>query len=106
MTRCNNITNRILEIKCRNTAVIGERCNEHLEKRLLKLVTTPDIEEVAPDVLPMTPQQKAAKTRAARKAKLKKEMDDLDCKHPNLSPIDGCKECDKSYDEVMREKND
>jgi len=78
MTRCNY---NVDEVKCRNTATIGERCNEHPIVWVATVETEPQTTGITlskDDVLPMTPQQKAAKTRAAKKAKLKKEIEELE----------------------------
>ena len=73
MTRCNY---NVDEIKCRNVATIGERCNEHPIVWTAIIETEPQATELG--VLPLSPQQKAAKTKAAKKALLKKEMEELE----------------------------
>ncbi len=67
---------------CRNTVTIYERCNEHqrVDRGTMIMMVPIDTKPVAtsPDVLPMTPAQKAAKTRAAKKAKLTKDLAELE----------------------------
>ena len=78
MTRCNNRKDG-----CNNVISIGNYCDEHQPVIQILERKKPDENTVKPDkdVLPMTPQQKAAKTRAENKEKkemLQKELAKLE----------------------------
>ena len=62
-------------ITCRNVATRNSYCDQH------QVVVYPDTQkedQLVVDVVLMTPQQKAAKTRAAKKAKLEKDLEELE----------------------------
>ena len=77
--RCNNEL-----ITCRNVATKHGYCDQH--QKVFNIVYMGEVETetvaTSPDVLPITPAQKAAATRIKNKAAkleaLKKEIDDLD----------------------------
>ncbi len=70
MTRCNK---RLTG--CNNVATIGKFCSEHMP--VLEIVMKDDVYKEDKDTLPMSPQQKAAKTKALKKLKKAALIDEL-----------------------------